>query len=33
MAPPAFEDLQTFKLKVEGTSISVESPTGKSLNF
>ena len=33
MAPPAFEDLQTFKLKIEGTSISVESPTGKSLNF
>ena len=28
MAPPAFEDLQTFKLKIEGTSISVESPTG-----
>ena len=33
MAPPAFEDLQTFKLKIEGTSISVKSPTGKSLNF
>ena len=28
MAPPAFEDLQTFKLKIEGTSISVESPVG-----
>ena len=28
MAPPAFEDLQTFKLKIEGTSIRVESPVG-----
>jgi len=23
MAPPAFEDLQTFKLKIQGSSISV----------
>ena len=26
MAPPAFEDLQTFKLKIEGTSVSVQNP-------
>jgi 3-phenylpropionate/trans-cinnamate dioxygenase ferredoxin subunit len=26
MAPPAFEDLQTFKLKIEGTSVSVKNP-------
>ena len=26
MAPPAFEDLKTFKLKIEGTSISVQNP-------
>ena len=25
-APPAFEDLQTFKLKIEGTSVSVKNP-------
>ena len=26
MAPPAFEDLKTFNLKIEGTSISVQNP-------
>ena len=26
MAPPAFEDLDTFMLKIEGTSISVKNP-------
>jgi 3-phenylpropionate/trans-cinnamate dioxygenase ferredoxin subunit len=26
MAPPAFEDLQTFKLKIEGTSVRVKNP-------
>ena len=26
MAPPAFEDLDTFILKIEGTSISVKNP-------
>lgn len=26
MAPPAFEDLQTFKLKIVGTSVSVQNP-------
>jgi len=26
MAPPAFEGLETFKLKIEGTSISVKNP-------
>ena len=26
MAPPAFEDLQTFKLKIEGSSVSVQNP-------
>ena len=26
MAPPAFEDLETYKLKIEGTSISVKNP-------
>ena len=26
MAPPAFEDLETFKLKIEGTSISLKNP-------
>ena len=28
MTPPAFEDLQTFELKIEGACISVESSTG-----
>ena len=26
MAPPAFEDIDTFILKIEGTSISVKNP-------
>ena len=26
MSPPAFEELKTFQLKIEGTSISVEIP-------
>jgi len=26
MAPPAFEDLKTFKLKIEGTLISIQNP-------
>ena len=26
MSPPAFEDLKTFKLKIEGTSIKVLKP-------
>ena len=26
MAPPAFEDLEIFKIKIEGTSISIKNP-------
>ena len=28
-SPPAFEDLRTFKLKIDGTSISIDSDSLK----